>query len=75
MLFWPPSGGFLVWGVKFMALVVKAALFCDGCGKRVDLDPAKALHMKFGPMALRGTPLEASHNLDYQRLGSCSFIS
>lgn len=41
-----------------MSLVVKAALFCDGCGERVDLDPAKALDMKFGPIALKGTALE-----------------
>ena len=41
-----------------MSLVRKAALFCDGCSIRVDLDPDRAAHLKFGTMALRGTDLE-----------------
>ena len=31
-----------------MTLLKKAALFCDGCGMRLDLDPDNAGHLKFG---------------------------
>lgn len=40
-----------------MSYIAKAALFCDKCGARVDLDPQYRLPLTFSPMATDGTPI------------------
>lgn len=40
-----------------MSYVVKAALFCDKCGKRVDVEPGEKAP-SLVPMATKGTDLE-----------------
>ena len=40
-----------------MSYIVKAALFCDKCGKKVDVRPSEKAPM-LGPLATRGSELE-----------------
>lgn len=52
-----------------MSYIAKAAIFCDKCGKRVDLDPEFGLPMTFSPISTDCTPIagwmkvDASHHL------------
>ena len=52
-----------------MSYIAKAAIFCDVCGKRVDLDPEFGLPMTFSPISTDCTPIagwmkvDASHHL------------
>lgn len=40
-----------------MTHLARSALFCNGCGARVDLDPTRPLPETFAPIATAGTPL------------------
>ena len=40
-----------------MSYIAKAALFCDRCGSRVDLDPKSSLPLTFSSLATAGTLL------------------
>ncbi len=52
-----------------MSYIAKAALFCDRCGVRVDLDPDFLMPLTFTPVSTSGTPIsgwaqiEGSHHL------------
>lgn len=52
-----------------MSYVAKAALFCDRCGARVDLDLDLLMPLTFTPVSTSGTPfsgwaqIEDSHHL------------
>ena len=52
-----------------MSYIAKAAIFCDKCGKRVDLDPEFGLPMTFSPISTDCAPIagwmkvDASHHL------------
>lgn len=47
-----------------MSYVAKAAIFCDRCGSRVDLDPKFMLPMTFSPIEPDGTPISGWLNVD-----------
>lgn len=47
-----------------MSYIVKAAIFCDKCGKRVDLDPEFRLPMAFSPITTDCTPIAGWMKVD-----------
>ena len=49
-----------------MTIIKKAALFCDGCGKRQDLE-WKDADTLLSPISTRGTYLEGWHAVDREK--------
>lgn len=50
-----------------MTHLARSAVFCNGCGRRADLDPCRPLPETFAPIATSGTPLEGWARLDGNR--------
>ena len=47
-----------------MTYIAKAALFCDRCGARLDVDPERGEPRLMSAIATEGTPLEGWIRLD-----------
>lgn len=61
----PDQGYFALWiKEQSMSYVAKAAIFCDRCGSRVDLDPKFMLPLTFSPLVTDGTPISGWLKVD-----------